>query len=409
LALIGDTKYEDYAWNVGNPARRAGLNMANSKTTKRIFISACEPSADAHCAALIKAVDKQAIGDVEWVGVGGEKMADAGCELLADTAHRAAMIYNAFGQVGFYIKLLKSIRNYFKSHRVDMVIVCDSPAFNFHVAKAGKKAGAKVLFYVAPQLWAWASWRIWKLRRRCDKLACILPFEERWFGGRGVDATFVGNPLFDDMTIQADKDYKTYTGYEPARANILLLPGSRIAEIKLLWPAMQKIATRISQRWPGAKFTAAAVDDQKLQMLKENKTSSIEYEYTTAAVPESARRADFAIVASGSATLQVAAAGCPMVIMYQSSRILWHFFGQWLTRTRYLSLVNILARRELVSEFMPYFTSTEPIFGKCVRLLSSRKRLIKLSKELVELAEPLARGNASENTAGIALEMIKET
>ena len=379
--------------------------MAQNKT-KRIFISACEPSADAHCAGLIKAVTKKTGGEIEWVGVGGEKMAGAGCELLSDTAHRAAMIYNAFGQVGFYYNVLKDVRAYFKSNRVDLVILCDSPAFNFHVAKAGKKAGAKVLFYVAPQLWAWAAWRIFKLRRRCDKLACVLPFEEKWFAGRGVDATFVGNPLFDEISIDARKDYKTYSVYEPSRANILLLPGSRVAEIKLLWPAMQKIATRISRRWPGAKFTAAAVDDQKLEMLTENKVGPIEYEYTIASVAEAARRADLALVASGSATLQVAAAGCPMVIMYQSSRILWHLFGQWLTRTRYLSLVNILAGRELVSEFMPYFTSTELIFGKCIRLLSSRGRLIKVSRELVELAEPLARGNASENTAEMALEMI---
>jgi len=379
--------------------------MAQNKT-KRIFISACEPSADAHCAGLIKAITKKTGGEVEWVGVGGEKMAGAGCELLCDTAHRAAMIYNAFGQVGFYIKLLKHIRTYLKCNRVDLVIVCDSPAFNFHVAKAGKKAGAKVLFYVAPQLWAWAAWRIFKLRRRCDKLACVLPFEEKWFADRGVDATFVGNPLFDEISIDARKDHKTYSGYEPARANILLLPGSRVAEIKLLWPAMQKIAARISQRWPGAKFAAAAVDDHKLEMLKENKVSFLKYEYTIASVAEAARRADLALVASGSATLQVAAAGCPMVIMYQSSRILWHLFGQWLTRTRFLSLVNILAGRELVSEFMPYFTSTELIFGKCIRLLSSRGRLIKVSRALVELAEPLARGNASENTAEMALEMI---
>ena len=149
-----------------------------------------------------------------------------------------------------------------------------------------------------------------------------------------------------------------------------------------------------------------ALDKQKLKMLQENKVGPVEYEYTTSAVTEAARRADFALVASGSATLQVASAGCPMVIMYQSSRILWHLVGQWLTRTRYLSLVNILARRELVSEFMPYFSSTEPIFGKCIRLLSSPNRLMKVSRELVELVEPLARDNASENVAEMALEMM---
>jgi lipid-A-disaccharide synthase len=380
--------------------------MQTDKTKKRIFISACEPSADAHCAGLIKAIAQKTGGGIEFVGVGGRKMAEAGCEILTDTTERAAMIYNAFGQVGFYYRVLKDVRTYFRNNRVDLVIVCDSPAFNFHVAKAAKKAGAKVLFYVAPQLWAWAAWRIWKLRRRCDKLACVLPFEEKWFTTRRMDATFVGNPLFDGISLDANRDFKSYTGYEPERANILLLPGSRDAEIKLLWPAMQKIATRISERWPGIKFAAAAVDEQKLQMLKENKINSLEYEYTITPVTEAARRADFALVASGSATLQVAAAGCPMVIMYQSSRILWHLIGRWLTRTRYLSLVNILAKRELVNEFMPYFTSTEPIFGKCVRLLAGKNRLIKISREMVALAEPLAGGNASEKVAEMALEMM---
>ena len=385
--------------------------MADAKTKKRIFISACEPSADAHCANLIKAVSQKSCeaGEVEWAGVGGQKMAEAGCELLADTAQRAAMIYNAFGQVGYYFKLLRRISAYLKSNKVDLVIVCDSPAFNFHVAKSAKRAGIKVLFYVAPQLWAWGAWRIWKLRRRCDKLACVLPFEQDWFNRRRVDATFVGNPLFDDITIDIKDSYRNYTGYDPRNAKILLLPGSRSAEIKLLWPAMQKIAMRIRQRWAGTKFTASAVDEGKLQMLQNNELSRLDYEYTTGSVAEAARRADLALVASGSATLQVAAAGCPMVVMYQSSRVLWHLFGQWLTRTRFLALVNILARRELVSEFMPYFGSIEPIFGKCVGLLGSRSRLIRVSRELLDLVQPLAKGKASEEVAEMALEMMGES
>jgi len=384
--------------------------MTDANTKKRIFISACEPSGDAHCASLIKTMAEKSgeAGEFEWVGVGGEKMAEAGCELLENTTQRAAMIYNAFGQVGFYYKVLRRISAYLKSNKPDLVVVCDSPAFNFHVAKAARRNGVKVLFYVAPQLWAWGSWRIWKLRRRCDRLACVLPFEQDWFGRRRVDATFVGNPLLDDMTIDINDSYKSYTGYDPCNARILLLPGSRDAEIKLLWPAMQKIAMRIRQRWRGTEFAASAVDDEKLQMLKDNEVGGLEYEYTTGSVAEAARRADFAVVASGSATLQVAAAGCPMVIMYQSSRILWHLVGQWLTRTRFLALVNILAKRELVSEFMPYFSSIEPIFGKCIRLLGSRDRLVRMSSELVQLAEPLARGRASDKVAEMALEMMKE-
>ena len=123
---------------------------------KRIFISACEPSAQLHCANLIKAVNAKTCGDVEieWVGLGGDKMAAAGARLLEDTVEKAAMTYNVLGQIGSYIKRIKRVSAYLKSNKVDLVIVCDSPAFNFHIAKAAKRAGIPVLFYVAPQLWA---------------------------------------------------------------------------------------------------------------------------------------------------------------------------------------------------------------------------------------------------------------
>jgi len=380
--------------------------MAENELKKRIFISACEPSADAHCAQLITAINQKTPA-IEWIGVGGEKMAQAGCQLLENTSQRAAMIYNAFGQVGFYYKLLKRIRAYFNDHKIDLVIVCDSPAFNFHIAKAAKKAGVKVLFYVAPQLWAWAPWRIWKLRRLCDKLACILPFEEEWFGSRKVDAEFVGNPLFDGIDINSQDCCKDYSGFNAYKAIVALMPGSREAEIKSLWPAMQKVAVKLKWQWPGVTFLAPAADEEKLKLLKSTTIEGFECEFTVCDVTRSAIRADIALVASGSATLQVAAAGCPMVIMYQSSRVLWHLVGRWLVRTRFFSLVNILAGKELVAEFMPYFSSTEPIIRQCNVLLSSRTVLGKTSRELADLARPLATGSASEKVAAMVLEMIE--
>ena len=138
----------------------------------RIFISAAEPSADAHCAGLITAL-KDSGYDIEFVGVGGPKMAEAGCELLEATVSKAVMIHKAFTHVWRYYKLIKRLTSFIKSNKVDLVIVCDSPALNFHIAKAAKRAGVKTLFYVAPQLWAWASWRIHKLRKCCDRLCCI--------------------------------------------------------------------------------------------------------------------------------------------------------------------------------------------------------------------------------------------
>jgi len=395
--------------------------MADKDKRYRIFISAAEPSADAHCAGLITAL-KQSGYNIEFVGVGGPKMAEAGCELLEQTGTKAAMLYNAFSQIGYYYKLLKRIAHFLQDNKVDLVIVCDSPSFNFRVAKAAKKvlrpgsvlgtpyggrAGIKTLFYVAPQLWAWAGWRIRKLRRLCDKLCCILPFEQDWFSEKGVDATFVGSPLLDDLGTIPGGFIKNYADFDLGRKlKIALMPGSRPAEIDSLWIPMQQIALRIRGKYPAAKFVAVAVDARRKDILKAAQIPNFECQYTISMVSDTAAEADFALVASGSATLQVAAAGCPMVIMYQSSRILWHIVGRWLVKTEYLSLPNILAGKELVPEFMPHFSSIEPIVQNIEQLLADKDKLAQVSNELIKLTEPLAAKKSRDEVAKIVIEML---
>jgi lipid-A-disaccharide synthase len=394
---------------------------------KHIFISALEHSAEMHCANLIAVLLEKTAPPVAWpgqnplpveqpapaihfAGFGGRRLAEAGCVLLDDTVSRSAMIYNVLGQLGYYRKLIKQANDYFRLNKVDLVIVCDSPAFNFHIAKAAKRHGIPVLFYVAPQLWAWAPWRIGKLRRCCDKLACILPFEKDWFAARGVDAEFVSNPLFDEMTVNLQENFKSYTGYDPASPKLALLPGSREAEIRTLWPAMLKIAAALKKKHPGAVFTACAPDALKSALLEKLKQdmpdADLPVAYETGALVEAARQADLALVASGSATLQVAAAGCPMVVMYQSSKWMWYLLGRWLVRLPHLSLPNILAGRELVPEFMPYFNSVEPIIERAHGLLCASSRLTAVSQALIELVRPLTEHRASDTVADIVLEML---
>jgi lipid-A-disaccharide synthase len=332
-------------------------------------------------------------------------MRRAGCELLADTVSKAAMIYNAFGQVGYYWKLIRKVRRFLVENPQDVVVVCDSPAFNFHIAKVAKKSPAKVLFYVAPQLWAWAPWRIRKMRKCCDKLACILPFEQQWFTSRGIDAEFAGNPLFDEIDINIDDCVKSYDGYEPQRARIVLLPGSRDAEINTLWQPMQQIACGLKDTYSDIGVIAVAPDDEKLEKLKSLQISGFECEYRCGTLIESCREVDYAFVASGSATLQVASAACPMTVMYQSSPVLWHLLGRWLINIKHLSLVNILAGKELVPEFMPYFKSVDPITAKAVQMLAEPSVLSALSTELAELVKPLAERKTRDAVAEMVLSL----
>jgi lipid-A-disaccharide synthase len=192
---------------------------------------------------------------------------------------------------------------------------------------------------------------------------------------------------------------KKYLNFNTENAHFTLMPGSRTAEINTLWVPMQQISLRLKRKYRNADFTAVAVDADRQKQLKNAQIPGFECEYAVGSVSETARKADFAIVASGSATLQVAAAGCPMVIMYQSSKILWHLLGRWLLTTKYLSLVNILANRELVPEFMPYFGSIEPIIEAIEQLIGDRDKLVQLSNSLIELAEPLTRKKACREVA----------
>ena len=390
--------------------------MPDPKKQYRLFMSVADPSADAHCAGLISALRPKEY-DIEFIGVGGPKMAEAGCELLENTVNRAAMIYKAFSQVARYYRLVRRIHQFIRTNHFDLVIVCDSPSFNFHVAKAARKAGVKTLFYVAPQLWAWGGWRIGKLRRLCDKLCCLLPFEEDWFKKRDVDAVFVGNPLLDTLQIDS-AHHEKYGNFKAENARFAMMPGSRPAEIESLWRPMQEIAIRIKRKYPAATFVTVAVDSRREEILRAAQIPNFECQYRVDSVYKTAGSVDFSIVASGSATLEVAAAGCPMVIMYQSSRILWHLIGRFLVKTKYLSLVNILSSRgsptcrrrdgdgALVPEFMPYFSSIDPIVASIEQLLENNETLVQVSKELTQLTLPLARKKASEEVAKIAVEML---
>ncbi len=335
-------------------------------------------------------------------------MAEAGCEILQNTVQKAAMAHKAFAQIGHFLKLIIKIKRVLKSQKPDLVIVCDSPAFNFHIAKAAKKAKIKTLFYVAPQLWAWAPWRIRKLRKRCDKLCCILPFEQQWFSQRFIDTTFVGNPLLDGLENIAQYK-KDYANFDPNSAHIAIMPGSRTAEIASLWKPMQQIAKRLKKKYPRITFTTVAVDEKSKLTLRSLQEIGFKCNYVIGSVAETTRNADFAIVASGSATLQVAAAGCPMVIMYQSSRLVWHLLGWWLIKTNFLSLVNILANCQLVPEFMPYFKSMDPIVSTIEKLLENRTTLTQTSTDLIRLTTPLAKSSAAKQTAQIAKDLLNPT
>jgi len=311
-------------------------------------------------------------------------MTQAGCTLLEHLTDRSAMLTHALGQVRFYFVLLSRIKRLFRIDRPDLVVLVDSPAWNFHVARVARRFGIPVLYYIAPQLWAWGAWRSRKLRRRVDKIACILPFEQDWFAQHRIDATYVGHPLFDQF-VPADASADPAVG-DARFPTVALLPGSRRHEIERLWPPMQHIAARIRKKYPAARFLSAAFDDAGVQFLDRHADPQLDIEITPTAVANITCRAHLTLVASGTATLEVAAQNCPMIIMYYVHPLQWHLAGKWLLKTKHLSLVNILAGRELVPEYMPFYRDADSVAG--------------------ELIQPLIQPGASAKVAAIIENML---
>jgi len=373
------------------------------EVARRIFISAAEASADAHGAKLILQLREEP-GNVQCEGLGGEAMAGAGCQLLENLVDRSAMLTHAVGQVFFYRKLLKRVKRHFAQNPPDVVVVVDSPAWNFHVALAAKKFGIPVLYYIAPQLWAWGAWRIGKLRSRVDKVACILPFEETWFRERGVEAQYVGHPLFDDeQQIEGPNPWQEIRKEFPT---VALLPGSRKHEIQHLWPPMQKIAAKIREKYPHVRFITAASSEANETLLRRELPKSLEVDVRRTSIEAATRHADLALVASGTATLEVAAQNCPMIILYHVPWLQWHLVGRWLVKTRYLSLVNILADRELAPEFMPFGGRVQEVTDKALSLLEDDEQRQEMRIALRRLVEPILKPGAAAQTAKLAKDLL---
>src|SRR5580704_8582339 len=199
----------------------------------RIFICAGEPSGDIHGANLVRELQQRHPG-VECVGFGGERMAAAGCRLLYPLCQLAVMWFaRVLAHAPVFLELLSRADRYFRHERPDAVVLIDYPGFNWWLARRAHAHGIPVFYFVPPQLWAWAGWRVRKMRRSVDHVLCSLPFEEPWYRERGVDAHYVGHPYFDELPGQVlDPEFLARQRGRPETV-IGLLPGSRSQEVEM--------------------------------------------------------------------------------------------------------------------------------------------------------------------------------
>ena len=339
-----------------------------------VFISAAEPSADAHGAALIRAV-RQARPGIRFVGVAGPKMRDAGCDCVYDMTRHSAMLLGAVKAAGRGMMMLREADRHLRRYAFSAAVVIDSPMLHLPLAGRAHAAGVPVLYYIAPQMWAWGAYRMHKLRNRTDRVAVILPFEEAFFRNQGVNATYVGHPLADRLShIDIDR-----TGIDHLRDGaspvVTLMPGSRRHVVQEVLRGQLEIGERILKAFPSGRLLVSVANEQVKPVVEGALARSAACAEPVFGAPEAViSAADLVLVASGTSALEIAFYEKPMIVMYNASRVFYHLFARWMIRTPFLSLPNILAGREIVPEFMPYYTSTAPIADKAIALLESDLR-----------------------------------
>lgn len=326
-----------------------------------ILFTSFEPSGDDHASAVIAELRRRrpALPMYAW---GGPKMERAGATIVARTGQNAVMGIPGVGKIVEHMRINRDVRRWLKDHPVALHVPVDSPAANFPICRIAKKAGARVVHLVAPQVWAWAEWRVNKLRRLTDLVLCLLPFEENWFSMRGVKAKFVGHPLFDEpLDYRAIDARIAQLGWGSAGKPLLgLMPGSRPAEWARCFPLMLDMFARLRADFPETTAVVAATRPDvadRLRELAEQRGGGwpagmhVAIGDTDAVV----RWCDFAVVVSGTVTLQVAKQLKPMVTFYRPGKLMYHTLGRWLVSTELFTLPNLTAGSKIVPELIPYF------------------------------------------------------
>lgn len=326
-------------------------------TVMRIFFSAGEPSGDLHGANLIRQL-KRLQPQLECVGYGGEKMAEAGCELHENLTRLAVMwIWRVLLNIRTFLALRDRAAKYFRDHKPDAVVLIDYPGFNWHLAKAAHELKIPVFYYGAPQLWAWASWRVDKMRRWVDHVLCKLPFEQDWFRQHGCRATYIGHPYFDQLTSCPLQTKVLEELAHDKRPLVTILPGSRTQEVLQNLPAFLRAIPRIRDRVPQTRFAIASFNDAQAQLAHTMVLrSGLKVEIHVRKTQELIHAARCCMACSGSVSLEILYHAKPTVIHYGAGP-LGYFMQGIFRRVKYITLVNLLAEGDL---FPPRITPFDP-------------------------------------------------
>lgn len=371
---------------------------------KKVYVIAGEASGDLHGARLIEEIRSQSAEPVEIYGVGGDRIRRTGARNFFDLAHfHVTGLTDAIKRFPQYKKAEKAILADIQKSRPDTVVLIDNPGFNLHLAGRIHALGIPVIYYIAPQVWAWAPKRLLKIKACVQKVLVVFEFEKKIYEKHGIPVVWVGHPLKDLI-----RDVK---GLETQKPLICLLPGSRKGELKMLFPILAKSAKKIAETLPGAHFAlikAPTLSKEFYADLMKTRLKGISCRLIEHDAYPVIKQSDLALVCSGTATLECALLGTPMIITNKGT-LLTYLAAKSLIRVPYLGLPNLILGKHKFPELLQYDATPEKIAKTAVHMLTDKTLRESLKKELEEVSRKLGEPGASRRAAHEVLRTLFAT
>ncbi len=371
-----------------------------------ILVVAGETSGDMHGEALVAELKKRR-PSLSFFGIGGDQMQKAGVQLIRHSKEMAFLgFFEVIRHFPFIRRVFKEMTGFLDSKKPDLVILIDYPGFNLRFAREVKKRGIPIFYYISPQVWAWGKGRVLKMAKWIDRIAVIFPFEEVIYRSVGMQVRYVGHPLIDRVkSSQSKTDFFQGLRLKPDRPTIGLLPGSRRQEVQILLPEMVQACMKLLKDIPELQAVLGMAptlspSDYQMPAVEPGWIRTVRDQ-----TYEVMKHSDAVMVASGTATLETAILGTPMVILYKMSH-LSYLLGKTMVKIKNIGLANIVAGKTVVPELIQKEANAGRIAEAVRPLLMDKATNEAIRRELAVVSERLGEGGASARTAEWVLDMM---
>lgn len=371
------------------------------------MIIAGEASGDLHGAALIEEL-KSMKGDISICGIGGDNMIAAGMD---NQFHIKDMAFLGFVEVikhlPFIRKVQKTLLEKIAHENIKTIVLIDYPGFNLNFAKKLKKIGLKVVYYISPQIWAWGQGRVKKIKQIVDKMLVILPFEKDFYCKAEVDVEYVGHPLIERIAktrFLSRENLYQQLNLAQDKEILLLMPGSRMHEIKDLFPTLIESADELSKKYNLQIVVACSqnIDSKVFEKFSKN----FDFKIATSNTYDLLNHSRFGIVKSGTSTLEAGLFSLPMIVVYSTSWLTYHI-GKMLIKINNIALINIVAGEQIIDELIQDDVNRKNIVERCSKILNDSNLYSTIKEKLNKVKTKLGEADASTKAAFFVLEQMK--